>query len=267
MIGFDPNGENQLLRRGSLLIDSMVAMTDKFAKVSGVVMRLFAKSCVTRPGRIAAFAGLFAAAVLAAMPIPPVDAGFVITGFSKTFAPDIIGPGSTTTLTFTIDNSLQGLPAEDLAFTDTLPAGVTIATPASASTTCRVSLSVEFLAIARKCRCRDGRKVNRIRPGMVLCEGAQNRGAPLRREIFCQIHATPAIDVLHHQCGRIRRIFFDPGMAVLNPQGADDDTVGIRPGFVGQAALAAIGDLKGAERHLGPATPEVFFFCVIWQKR
>ena len=57
-------------------------------------------------------------------------------GFTKTFTPDTIGPGSVSTLVFTIDNTAHGAPISDLAFTDTLPAGVTIADPANASTTC-----------------------------------------------------------------------------------------------------------------------------------
>lgn len=50
-------------------------------------------------------------------------------GFSKSFAPGTIGPGSVSTLTFTIDNMSSGTAATDLAFTDTLPAGVVIADP------------------------------------------------------------------------------------------------------------------------------------------
>ena len=55
--------------------------------------------------------------------------------FSKAFAPATIGPGSTSTLTFTIANG-SVLPVTDLAFTDNLPAGVSIATPSSAATSC-----------------------------------------------------------------------------------------------------------------------------------
>ena len=55
--------------------------------------------------------------------------------FSKAFSPDIIGPGSVSTLTFTIFNG-GASPVTALAFTDTLPTGVTIANPAVASTTC-----------------------------------------------------------------------------------------------------------------------------------
>ncbi len=55
--------------------------------------------------------------------------------FTKVFSPDTIGLGSTTTLTFTIaNNSASGV--TDLAFSDPLPAGTTIATPPLASTTC-----------------------------------------------------------------------------------------------------------------------------------
>ena len=55
--------------------------------------------------------------------------------FSKAFSPSTIGPGSVTTLTFAIANA-SGSVASDLAFTDVLPAGMTIAAPANASTSC-----------------------------------------------------------------------------------------------------------------------------------
>ena len=56
--------------------------------------------------------------------------------FAKAFAPDQIGVGQTSTLTFTVDNSASALSADNLDFTDNLPAGVVIANPANASTTC-----------------------------------------------------------------------------------------------------------------------------------
>ncbi len=55
--------------------------------------------------------------------------------FTKTFIPDTIGPGSTSTLRFDITNP-DGMPSDMIAFTDNLPAGMTIATPGSASTDC-----------------------------------------------------------------------------------------------------------------------------------
>ncbi len=71
-------------------------------------------------------------------PAPPAASGpepLSVPSFSKTFIPDTIGPGSTTTLRFDIVNS-DPTPVTDLAFTDILPAGVTIADPAVASTNC-----------------------------------------------------------------------------------------------------------------------------------
>ncbi|NNE59135.1 MAG: DUF11 domain-containing protein [Hellea sp.] len=56
--------------------------------------------------------------------------------FSKTFSPDTIGPGGTTTLTFTIDSTGNAVPVTDMAFTDVLPVGLTIATPSNASHDC-----------------------------------------------------------------------------------------------------------------------------------
>ncbi|MCP3958308.1 MAG: hypothetical protein GY719_10695, partial [bacterium] len=57
-------------------------------------------------------------------------------GFAKAFAPDTIATGTTSTLTFTIDNSASTIAASALDFTDNLPAGVVVAGTPSASTTC-----------------------------------------------------------------------------------------------------------------------------------
>ncbi len=77
------------------------------------------------------------ATVLVAPTTAPVSAGETIGApvFLKTFAPDTIGPGSVSTLTFTIDNTANAL-RDGLGFSDTLPAGMTIADPTNASTTC-----------------------------------------------------------------------------------------------------------------------------------
>ncbi len=55
--------------------------------------------------------------------------------FTKSFSPDTIGPGSISTLTFTITNA-ESTPITDLAFTDALPAGLTIANPSNAISDC-----------------------------------------------------------------------------------------------------------------------------------
>lgn len=61
-------------------------------------------------------------------------------GFTKSFAPSTITPGGTSTLTFTINNSGGG-DVFSLQFVDSLPAGMVIATPASASTDCVATIS------------------------------------------------------------------------------------------------------------------------------
>ncbi len=58
-------------------------------------------------------------------------------GFSKAFSPDVIAPDAHSRLTFLIDND-SGTPVTGLAFTDLLPAGVVLASPASAATDCGV---------------------------------------------------------------------------------------------------------------------------------
>lgn len=68
------------------------------------------------------------------------QAGTLIPTFQKAFEPATIGPGSISTLVFTISNP-DPLPVRNLAFTDNLPAGVIIATPGSPTSTCMGTLS------------------------------------------------------------------------------------------------------------------------------
>lgn len=70
---------------------------------------------------------------------PPATADLVIEPpptFAKAFAPTVIGLASTSTLTFTIDNTASAVAAGSLTFTDNLPAGLVVATPANVSSTC-----------------------------------------------------------------------------------------------------------------------------------
>lgn len=88
-------------------------------------------------------------------PPPPV--------FAKTFAPDTINFGGTSTLTFSIDNTASPAQATALAFTDVMPSGMAVASPANASTTCTggtltassgsgtISLSGAAVATASSC--------------------------------------------------------------------------------------------------------------------
>ena len=55
--------------------------------------------------------------------------------FTKAFAPSTVGPGSVSTLTFTLSNP-SGSPVTGLSFSDSFPTGMTVASPSKASTTC-----------------------------------------------------------------------------------------------------------------------------------
>jgi hypothetical protein len=63
-----------------------------------------------------------------------------VPSFSKVFVPSTIGPGSVATVRFTITNQTAS-PVSNLAFPDNLPAGVVIANPANAATSCGGTLS------------------------------------------------------------------------------------------------------------------------------
>jgi len=57
-------------------------------------------------------------------------------GFSKSFAPDPIFTGGVSTLSFVIDNSASTVDVTALNFSDNLPAGLNVANPSNATTTC-----------------------------------------------------------------------------------------------------------------------------------
>ena len=83
--------------------------------------------------------GLILGLALGLVPLfaPPASPGEApVPSFSKVFAPDTIGPGSATALVFTIVHQSSS-PVEELAFTDTLPAGVVVADPAGISNECK----------------------------------------------------------------------------------------------------------------------------------
>lgn len=63
------------------------------------------------------------------------QSAFAQLTFTKTFDSNIIGPGSVSTLRFEITNPAASA-ADDIDFTDTFPAGLTIASPGNASTNC-----------------------------------------------------------------------------------------------------------------------------------
>lgn len=63
------------------------------------------------------------------------------TTFQKSYAPSSIAIGGVTTLTYTFDNSASGSAVGRVDFTDTLPAGLVVATPLNASTDCVSSLN------------------------------------------------------------------------------------------------------------------------------
>ncbi|MEZ5332531.1 MAG: hypothetical protein R2991_10870 [Thermoanaerobaculia bacterium] len=90
------------------------------------------------PSAVSVFACALALAIV--LPLPAAAGQVGVPTFSKAFVPSTIGAGSSTTLRFTIAND-PSTPLSDLAFTDTLPAGVVIADPSQAVTECGGTLT------------------------------------------------------------------------------------------------------------------------------
>ncbi|HEX6201516.1 MAG TPA: IPTL-CTERM sorting domain-containing protein, partial [Thermoanaerobaculia bacterium] len=70
---------------------------------------------------------------------PPAGADLVVQplpAIGKAFAPDEVEVGGTTTVSIVLDNTASSLPATGVSFTDTLPAGMTVADPPNAATDC-----------------------------------------------------------------------------------------------------------------------------------
>ncbi|MEX2500288.1 MAG: hypothetical protein WD397_15580 [Wenzhouxiangellaceae bacterium] len=88
----------------------------------------------TTPVHAFARIAIAAAIAIAGMALPALASAQ--PAFSKSFNPATIGPGSASELVFVIDNSAGGIQVTDLAFTDNLPAGVTLADPAAPGTDC-----------------------------------------------------------------------------------------------------------------------------------
>ncbi len=93
--------------------------------------------CIRR-GPSPALATILGLVIAAALPFT-AGAQTPLT-FTKSFAPSTIGPGSVSTLSFDVANNSASTD-EGLAFTDNLPAGMTIASPANASSTCGGTLT------------------------------------------------------------------------------------------------------------------------------
>jgi hypothetical protein len=84
-------------------------------------------------------------------------------GFGKSFTPSSITLGETSNLAFDIVNAAGGIPLSGLAFSDTLPAGLLINTPANLTNTCggtvtgnaggnAVQLTGGAIAVGASCR-------------------------------------------------------------------------------------------------------------------
>jgi uncharacterized repeat protein (TIGR01451 family) len=89
-----------------------------------------------RRRRIAERASALALACLALAPAARAGSSILLPSLSKAFSPSIIGAAGTTTLTFTLTNP-SGAPLDNsVSFSDTLPSGLIVGTPATVGGTC-----------------------------------------------------------------------------------------------------------------------------------
>jgi uncharacterized repeat protein (TIGR01451 family) len=70
----------------------------------------------------------------------PIDLARAFT-MAKAFAPATVQAGSKSTVTITFTHNANAVPVSNLSFTDTLPAGHTVASPSNATTTCGATLT------------------------------------------------------------------------------------------------------------------------------
>lgn len=95
---------------------------------------------VVRRRALALLAGL-TAAVVTVVPDGSVSAQATAPVLGVTLAPAVIGPGSTTTLELTVDNSADFVAATDLAFSVVLPDGLAVADPPHVADGCGSSVT------------------------------------------------------------------------------------------------------------------------------
>jgi hypothetical protein len=81
---------------------------------------------------------LFSCSLALAFAVASASA-FALPAFNKSFSPNTMGPGSTASLVFTITNDTNSV--NSLSFSDTMPAGLVIATLANAKESCEGSIS------------------------------------------------------------------------------------------------------------------------------
>ncbi len=83
----------------------------------------------------------FAAAFKVALTTTILSTGLYATQptFTLAFSPTTIAPGATSVMTYTINNTDPSIPVSDIAFTNTLPAGMTIADASNIKNSCNAS--------------------------------------------------------------------------------------------------------------------------------
>ncbi len=99
--------------------------------ISVDVTSVLAGTYLNETGSVTSSLGASAPAA-ATLTVDVVDA----PDFAKAFSPDTVDPGGISTLTFTIDNTVNGVAVGALAFTDTFPNGLIVAATPNTNNTC-----------------------------------------------------------------------------------------------------------------------------------
>ncbi|MGP0048053.1 MAG: hypothetical protein ACLPZR_04275 [Solirubrobacteraceae bacterium] len=113
------------------------------------IARRYGATAIAGKARLSRFAALSAiatAAVLATLASPAGATAAALPTITSAFTPNLIGVGGTTALSVTITNPNPSAALSSVAFTDTLPAGLTVDNPPGESGACGTSSVVTAAA-------------------------------------------------------------------------------------------------------------------------
>ncbi|MDU8910050.1 hypothetical protein [Aestuariicoccus sp. MJ-SS9] len=190
---------------------------------------------------------------------------------AKAFADPSIEQGDVTTLTFTIDNTAAAVPVTDIAFSDPLPAGVTVAAVPNITNSCiggtnnftpgTSVLNVDGTRVPTGATCTIAVDVRAVTPGD-LVNTSSTLSSPKGTSPAATAPLTvtpaplPAVDLLVSPGSVLQGQTLALSASVTNPALVDIDSVQLRIPFIdGALTLATVADGNDASTSCAGATP------------